>query len=93
MKRLVDQLDVAAVGLVAQQLQRVGDDLADEVAVVDMRQLIHQFIGDVIGPAELRGRQVVRLLRGFLALLFGCGAVGHIIDGPVVENVVIRPDA
>jgi hypothetical protein len=33
LKALVDQLDVAAVGLVAQELKGVDDDLADEVAV------------------------------------------------------------
>ena len=53
LERLVDQFDVAAVGLVAQQLQGVGDDFADQVAVVDPLQFRDQMGRKAVDFGEL----------------------------------------
>ena len=59
LERLVDQLDVAAIGLVAQQLERVGDDLADHVAVGHLCQRFKQCIRVLVHAGEIRARHLV----------------------------------
>ena len=44
LKTLIDELDIPPIGLIAQQLQCVGDNFADHVAIGHARQRIEQFI-------------------------------------------------
>ena len=69
LERLVDQLDVAAVGLVAQKLQRVGDDLADQIAVGNFFQGGGKLFGDVLNFIEIFAAERDRRLGGLLRLL------------------------
>ncbi len=41
---LVDQLDVSAVGLVAQKLESGCDNLRDQVAVLNVHQLVEELV-------------------------------------------------
>ena len=77
MKRFVDQLDVAAVGLVAEELEGVGDDLADQVAVGNLGQLADQFLCGVVDVIQIGSGNYRGNLCGFLGLLevFGEGVL------------------
>ena len=69
LERFVDQLDVAAIGLVAQELERVGDDFADQIAVRHAFQLIDEPRCDHMNFGQLLAADYIRRLGAFLRLL------------------------
>ncbi len=65
----VDQLDVAAIGLIAEKLHGVVDDFADHVAVGDVAELFDEPLGEIIDADEIGGADNIGWLGGFLCLL------------------------
>jgi hypothetical protein len=57
LQRLVDQLDVAAVGLIAQKLECVGDDFTDHVAVGNPGELFDQPIRRALDFRQIRATE------------------------------------
>jgi hypothetical protein len=66
--RLVHQLDVAPVGLVAQELHAVVDHLTHQVAVGEGEQLAPELIGQVPDMLQIRLGGLLGRLGRFLRL-------------------------
>ena len=61
----VQQLEIAAVGLVAQQLEGVGDHLTDDVPVGNAGELFDQIAGGLVYTVQVRAGKLGRGFRRF----------------------------
>ena len=70
LERVVDQFDVAAIGAVAQKLERVGQNLADQVAIGNLFELVDQLRRRLVNLCQLLAADDMRRLGAFLRLLY-----------------------
>ncbi len=69
LERLVDELDVAAIGLIAEEFHGVVDDFADHVAVGDVAELLDELLGEMVNAGQIGAAHDNGRLGGLLGFL------------------------
>lgn len=73
--------------MVAEELEGVGDDFADQIAVGNSFKLVDKLIGQFVGAGEIGPADGVRLLRRLLGLLDVFRAVRSLHHSSVLPPV------